>query len=185
MKKRRLTFVAFLLCAITMLTVGFAELTDAFKIEGHAVITEDAAEDVLNNDVYFAGIVVEDALKSDVLATEGLGYTASVNVADDSASFHITGLTTKDETKVITFRIKNDFDRAVTIKSLNKTLTYTGSEEDLGVFQVEYSLSENASIAAEGGTIDVVVTVKVLKTPARDVSADFTLTFNAEVQPEA
>lgn len=185
MKKRRFTFVAFLLCAIMTLTVGFAELTDAFKIEGHAIITEDAAEDVLNNDVYFAGIVVGGALKSDVLSTEGLGYTASVNVADDSASFHITGLTAKDEVKAITFRIQNDFDREVTIKSLNKTLAYQGTADDLQVFSVDYSLAENATIAAEGGTIDVVVTVTVLKTPARDVSADFTLTFNAEVAPLA
>ena len=184
MRTRKFTITAFLLCAMLILGVGFATLTDNFTITGYASITEDAAEDVLNNDVYFTGVVVGEELKSDILETAGLGYTASVNVADDSATYHVNNLKTAGEYVEITFQVKNDFDREVTLKIEENDITYTDAVgTDAGVFKVEYDLVDNSTIAAEGGTKNIKVKVTVLKTPARDISATFTFKFKAEVEP--
>ena len=183
MRTRKFTITAFLLCAMLILGVGFATLTDNFTITGYAGISEDAAEDVLNNDVYFTGVVVGNELKSDVLETAGLGYTASVNVADDSASYHITNLKTAQEFVEITFQVQNDFDRDVTLKIKEKTITYDDGI-DAGVFDVVYDLVDGSKITKEGGTINIKVKVTVLKTPARNVAATFTFKFDAEVEPE-
>lgn len=182
MRTRRFTITAFLLCAIMLLGVGFATITDNFSISGQAKITEDAAEDVLNNEVYFSGIVVDGNLKSDVLSGEGLGYTASINVAEDSTSYHVTGLTKQGDKLSITFRVQNDFDRAVAIKLGETTHSYV-EVANAGVFEVTYSLAANTSIAS-GEHLDIVVTIEVVKTPATDITANFGFTFTAEVEPE-
>ena len=184
MRARKFTITAFLLCALLVLGVGFAKITDSFQINGQAAISQDAAEDVLNNDVYFRGIVVSNELKSDVLETAGLGYTASLNVAQDTASYHVYGLKSeKDDPITITFQIQNDFDRKVLIESITESLVYVGSEdEDLGVFKATYAFENDArEIAANGGTLNVSVTIEVIKTPALDVTADFKFSFNAVV----
>ena len=186
MKNRKSIIIAFLLVACMIIGVGYATVTDNFVIEGHATISQKGAEDAFNEDVRFEGIVVNSEVQGDVLASLNLGYTASCNIPQDSASFHITDFKGKGDTKTITFRVKNYGD----IDAIIKLSSETATNNQTGVFSVDYKYATAAAngtaFPAEGVTlatneyVDVIITVTVINSVNTETTGDFTFKFIAE-----
>ena len=60
MKNRKTVVVAFLLCAVLLLGVGYAALSDTLDITGSADVNQSAAEEAFNEDVYFSAAVANE-----------------------------------------------------------------------------------------------------------------------------
>ena len=165
-----------MLVAVMLLGVGYAAVTDNFTINGSAMITDAQANDAFNEKIRFEGIVVDNAVRSDVLASDNLGYTASVNVAQDSATYHVTGLKGQGDTKSITFRITNFGDLDAT---LNFNAETAKTNDQPNVFKVEYSLANGTELKA-GKSVDVTVTVTVENSVTAGVTGNFTFAFTAD-----
>lgn len=176
MKNRKTVVVAFMLVAVMLLGVGYAAVTDNFTINGSAIITDAQANDAFNEDIRFEGIVVDNVVRGDVLASDNLGYTASVNIAQDSATYHVTGLKGQGDVKTITFRIKNYGDVDAT---LNFNAETAKTNDQSNVFEVTYDLVNGTALAA-GASVDVTVTVKVINSVTAGVTGNFTFAFTAD-----
>lgn len=185
MKNRKTVVVAFLLVAIMILGVGYAALSDTFVLNGNATVSKDSATDAFNEDVVLLGIVTSGTgdgatVVSDVTDIATYGYTASCNVAQDTASYHVYSLKGAGDTKTITFRVKNNGDVPA-----NLVVAASGADTNNNTeyFTVTYSLAAGSSTTlAAGAYIDVIVTVTLNKTPTADTGATgtFTFTFVAE-----
>ena len=160
MKNRRTVVVAFLLCAVMLLGVGYAALSDTLDITGSADVNQSAAEEAFNEDVYFSAAVANEA-----------GNTASVNSDNnDKASFTAATLKGKGDKVSFTFTIKNngDVDADVTPK-LNATLGNTNSE----YFSITSDWDGATKTLAAHSEITYTVTVELLKTPTETISGSF------------
>lgn len=187
MRNRKTVVTAFLLLACMLIGVGYAAVTDNLSIGGQATISQQGATDEYNEDIRFAGIVVGGVVKSDVLAGENLGYTASCNIPLDQASFHINDFKGKDDTKTIVFRVLNDGDLDSTLK-LDALNPATNSNPT--IFDITYKLGAGAGAAdafpvegtplAAGAYVDIYVTVTVKTDVNTETTADFTFKFTAE-----
>lgn len=185
MKNRKTIIVAFVLVACMLVGVGYAALSDTFVLNGQATVSEDNAEDAFNEDVVLLGIVRDGVGGSDVVSDvtdiSTYGYTASCNVAQDSASYHIYSLKGQYDSKTIVFRIKNNGDLAAT---LDVAVSGADTNNNSEYFNVTYNLSNGSSTPlAAGAFVDVAVTVTLNKTPGTTTSGDFTFTFNANSTP--
>lgn len=188
MRNRKTVVTAFLLLACMLIGVGYAAVTDNLTIEGHATISQQGASDAFNEDIRFEGIVVGNEVKSDVLASANLGYTASCNVPLDQASFHINDFKGAGDFKTIIFRVKNYGDLDSTLK-LDPNFTATNSAD--GIFEVTYKLgtgdgaatafpTEGTPLAKNEGYVDIYVTVTVKNSVNVETTGDFTFKFIAE-----
>ena len=189
MKNRKIIVTAFLLIACMVIGVGYAAVTDYFTINGQATISDQGATDAFNEDVRFAGVVVDGTPQSDVLAGANLGYTASCNVPLDQASFHINSFKGQGDTHTVIFRVQNYGDIDSTLK-LDPGFTATNGNDQ--VFSVTYNYKANGTGAeatafpTEGVTIaqnefvDIYVTVSVINSVNAETTADFVFKFIAE-----
>lgn len=180
MKNRKTIIVGFILVACMLVGVGYAAVSNNFLIKGAALITEDNAEVQFNENIRFEGVVVPKAgggteVKSDVLLSDGFGYSASCNIALDEASFHITDFEGKDDTKTITFQIKN-------YGEVPAKLYFTSIDDNPLplVFEVTTNLQSGELDLDAGATAEVTVTVTVLTDVAEQTSAEFNIKFYAE-----
>ena len=174
MKNRKRIIMAFVLVACMLIGVGYAAVTDNFKVTGNITISDKGATDAFNEDIRFVGVVVEGNSEpvSDVLASMNLGYTASCNVPMDEASFHITGLKGAGDSKQVTFRIKNFGD-------VDATLNFTVEPEfDKDAFNVEHNLTNGADLKA-GESIDITFTVTVVNSVTEETTSQFVFNFTA------
>ena len=160
MKNRKTVVVAFLLCAVMLLGVGYAALSDTLDITGSADVNQSAAEEAFNEDVYFSAAVANQA-----------GNTASVNADNnDKASFTAATLKGKGDQVTFTFTIKNngDVDATVTPK-LNATLGNTNPE----YFSISSDWNGEAKTLEAHSEITYTLTVELLKTPTDTISGSF------------
>ena len=167
MKNRRTVVVAFLLCAVMLLGVGYAALSDTLDITGSVDVNQSAAEEAFNEDVYFSAAVANNIAGTD---NPG-GNTASVNADNnDKASFTIKSMKGKGDKATFTFTITNagDVDATVTPK-LNATLGNTNSE----YFSISSDWNGEAKTLAAHSEITYTVTVELLKTPTETISGSF------------
>ena len=160
MKNRRTVVVAFLLCAVMLLGVGYAALSDTLDITGSADVNQSAAEEAFNEDIYFSAAVANDT-----------GNTASVNADNnDKASFTINTLKGKGDKATFTFTIKNNGDVAADITpKLNATLGNTNPE----YFAVTSDWDGATKTLAAAAEITYTVTVELLKTPTETIAGSF------------
>lgn len=174
MRNRKAVITAFLLVACLLIGVGYAVASDNFQVTGNITISEQGATDAFNEDIRFAGIVKtgSDTPASDVLASEGLGYTASCNVPMDTASFHVTGLKGAGDSQTVTFRVQNYGDVAAT---LNFT---TDPEFDNDAFDVTHNLVNGVSLPVSG-YVDITFTVSCISSVVEQTSSTFTFGFIA------
>lgn len=177
MKKRRLTFVAFLLCAITMLTVGFAAVSQTLDITGTTEVSVESGLEVFDGDVYFseASTYVDN--------DENVSYTARVNTDNnDKGTFTVTGFKGAGDKAVITYTIKSVFDHEVHLKV--KTSNITGSNPDK--FSIETDWADSTKTLTEGHEnpqqTTVTITVTLKETPT---TAAFSATFAIELEATA
>ena len=169
MKKRRLVIAAFLLLAVVFVGVGFAETATQLNING------TASTSATNINVYFSNGRITS--KPDyVTATPGV---AGENVK--AITLTVSGLQKINDTVIATYTITNASDYHVDVE----VPTVTVSGDDAAQFTVTTDFGDAKKClepnGQEGNTIDVVVTVKLLKTPdsIEGYNCSFTINFHA------
>lgn len=163
MKQRKTVIVAFLLAAVLLLGVGYAALTDQLTLSGTAgVLVTDAAQD-FDADIYFSKVI------------SGTGCTAEILADPDTGKITVTSgaLKAAGNEVIATYTIKSESDLDVTVKQ--PAITNNNTEH----FEVVTSWNGDQTLAA-GSTIDVTVTVKLIKTADTDENVEFGLTFDVE-----
>ena len=174
MKNRKFIVVAFLIVAVMLLGVGYAALTDTLTIIGNAHIDVDTANKTFDEKVYFS-----DAKAS---SSTGTGTTADVvSYSSDDATYTANRLATVGETSVFTFTIKNDsnVDAEISVNTTKLSGDANPSNSNSDKFTVAYSYPDGTTIAKNGGTIDVVVTVTVAEPVTSATSATFGIELTA------
>ena len=170
MKNRKIVVVAFLLVAVMLLGIGYAALTDTLTIIGNAHIDIDAANATFDSKVYFSA--------AEATSTTGTGgYVEGVLTNKDVASFTPDDATfaTVGQVSVFTFTITNDsnVEADVSINATKQSGDANPSNSNTTAFTVTYTYPDGQTIAANGGTIDVVVTVTVASPITSATSATF------------
>jgi hypothetical protein len=174
MKNKRTVVVAFLLVAAMLLGVGYAALTDTLTIIGNAHIDVDTANKTFDEKVYFS-----DAKAT---STTGTGTTADIaSYSTDDATFTANKLAVVGEKSVFTFTITNDsnVDAIISVAATKLSGDTNPSNSNTEKFTVDYSYPDGMTIAKQGGTIDVVVTVTVNEPVTSATSATFGIELTA------
>ena len=165
MRNRKSIIVTFMLVACLLMAVGFAALSDTLNIEGDAEVSHQNAVNAFDDDVYFSAV------------SSGSGYTAEIlTTNNDKGNFTVTGLEGKDDTVSITFTVKNDNEFAV-YATVDPTNTATTNTE---YFECTTNVGTATFTVPAQGTYDVVVTVKLLKTPQLEEDQTISGTFDIE-----
>ena len=172
MKNRKIVVVAFLVLAAMLLGVGYAALTDTLTIIGNAHIDYDVANKTFDERVYFSAAEATSSTGTGTVAD-----TASYNL--DDATFTANKLALVNEESVFTFTITNDsnVDAVISVEDKKLSGDVNPSNSNSEKFDVEYTYPDGNTIEKLGGTITVVVTVKV-KVP---VTAATSATFGIEL----
>ncbi len=171
MKNRKTVIVAFLLVAVMLLGVGYATLTDTLTIIGNAHIDLDATNKIFDENVYFS-----DAKP---VSSTGSGYTDDVastsGTKSDDATFTVNKLATVGEKSVFSFTITNDSnaDAEIVVNSTKLSGVANPSNSNEPFFKVDYAYPNGMTVDADGGTVDVEVTVTVIKVPTAATAATF------------
>lgn len=174
MKNRKIVVVAFLLIAVLLLGVGYAALTDTLTIIGNAHIDVDTANKTFDERIYF----------SDAKATSSTGTGTTADTASftaDDATYTANKLAIKGEMSVFTFTIKNDsnVDAVISVNTTKLSGDTNPSNSNTQKFTVEYSYPDGMTIAKNGGTITVVVTVTLKDVVTSATSATFGIELTA------
>ena len=168
MKNRKIVVVAFLLIAVLLLGVGYAALTDTLTIIGNAHIDVDTANKTFDERIYFSA--------AEATSTTGTGTTAdTASFTADDATYTATKLAVKGEQSVFTFTITNvsNVDAEITVNTKKLSGDNNPSNSNTEKFTVEYSYPQGTTIAKNGGTITVVVTVTLKDVVTSATSATF------------
>lgn len=171
MKKRRSLIISLLLVAALTLGIGYASLTDDLFIAGSAAIDSDDAKTAFAEDVYFTKAVISEGRGTAVIEADKNGE------ASDKVTITVPSGVLKGEgdSVVCTLEISNvgDLDALVTLDSnVVDNATYfqvTTNWEGLG----------NKNTLAAKGDVDLVVTIKCIKTPTTDVTTTFSIGMTA------
>ena len=182
MKNRKIVVVGFLLVAALLLGIGYAALTDTLTIIGNAHVDLDTANKTFDERIFFSA--------AEVITSEctGTGTTADVaSFTADDATYTVSKLAVKGEQAVFKFTITNSSNVDAVISVNNNKLSGdpnpTNSNADK--FTVEYAYPQGQTIDAQGGTIDVVVTVTLIEPVTNATSATFGIELTAtSVDPE-
>lgn len=161
MKNRKTVVVAFLLVAMLLIGVGFAQLTDQLVITGKADVDADHSQEVFDGDIYFSNVI------------SGTGCTAEILSDPDQGEITVTAGALKEVGKevIATYTIKSESDLDVTITPSIVTSNPT-------YFTVTTSWN-GPQVLPAGSTIDITVTVKLAMTAETDQSTTFTVTLDA------
>ena len=175
MKNRKTIIVAFMLIAVLLLGVGYAALTDQLTIIGNAHIDMGAAGSNFDQKVYFSD--------AQAVSSTGEGTTAdAVSFNADDATFTANKLAKLGDKSVFNFTITNDSNVAVDITVADTKLSGAAnpSNSNAGKFKVTYEFKDSISqITANGGTVQVIVTVEVIAPITDATSATFGIEYTA------
>ena len=174
MKNRKIVVVAFLLIAVLLLGVGYAALTDTLTIIGNAHIDVDTANKTFDERIYFSA--------AEATSTTGTGTTADIaSFTADDATYTANKLAVKGEKSVFTFTITNvsNVDAEITVNTKKLSGDNNPSNSNTDKFTVEYSYPDGMTIAKNGGTIRVVVTVTLKDVVTSATSATFGIELTA------
>ena len=174
MKKRKIVVVAFLLIAVLLLGVGYAAVTDTLTIIGNAHIDMGQVETTFDTNVYFSAAVAT--------SSTGTGATADVaSFTPDDATFTANKLAIVGEKSVFTFTITNDgnVDAVISVNATKLSGDTNPSNSNTDKFTVTYEYPDGMTVAKDGGTITVVVTVEVANPVTTATSATFGIELTA------
>ena len=174
MKNRKIVVVAFLVAAVMLLGVGYAALTDTLTIIGNAHIDVDTANKTFDEKVYFSA--------AEATSSTGTGTTEDiVSFTGDDATFTANRLATVGQVSTFTFTITNDsnVDALISVNATKLSGTENPSNSNTEKFTVAYSYPDGMTIAKQGGTITVVVTVTVAEPVTSATSATFGIELTA------
>lgn len=196
MRTRRFTITAFLLCAIMVLGIGFAALTDQLDINGTVEISGTQAETTFDGDVYFdvdGFNAVTDVKKSgstEHTQNATAGGNVQFSVDGDTATFMSTTFADVGDTTAIDFTIVNEFQKKVKITA---TISYTDNTGNVFNAEIDtnntgwsfaggtYTAEIDAKTGDTNGTIELTLAVELVSVPNETVNADVKVTFIAEV----
>lgn len=172
MKNRKFVVVAFLVVAAMLMGIGYAALTDTLTIIGNANVDLAGANTVFDEKIYFSAAEV----------TEGVEGKDLVSFTADDATYTVHGLATIADQAVFTFTIQNDsnLDALIKVDAFKLSGVENPSNSNTDAFAVTYAYPDGMTVAKHGGTIDVVVTVKLAKPIDVATSATFGLELIAE-----
>lgn len=180
MKNRRRIIVAFMLCAVMLLGIGYAALTDTLTIIGNAHIDVDTANKTFDERIYFSA--------AEATSSTGTGTTADVaSFTADDATFTANKLAITGEKSVFTFTITNDsnVDAVISVNDNKLSGDPNPTNSNTDKFTVEYTYPDGMNITKGGGTIRVVVTVTVAEPVTSATSATFGIELTAtSVDPQ-
>ena len=175
MKHRKQVITAFLCIAMLVVSVGYALVTDTLDVTGTGAIDQTQAESSFREDVYFAGVVLNDVVKSEIKAEDGQKYTANINPNNtNKAAFTVNGLNGQGESATITYRIENKGDLAAKLyvkTAYNSNPTYFDVKYSVGNYEIstDNTTVSFADLAAKSGNVngyvDLTITVTVKATP--------------------
>ena len=174
MKNRKTVVVAFLLVAVMLLGVGYAALTDTLTIIGNAHIDLDVANKTFDERIYFSD--------AQVTSSTGTGTTADIaSYSTDDATYTVNKLAIKGEQSVFTFTITNvsNVDAEITVGTNKLSGDVNPSNSNTDKFEVSYAYPNGHTITKNGGTITVVVTVKLKDVVTSATSATFGIELTA------
>lgn len=180
MKKRQLVIALGVIVGILALGIGYAAIaTQGFNINGN--LSSEVDENQFK--VKFTGTPTVDTTGApNAIATATLDAT---DTNGRTATLNVSKLKAKDEVVTATYTIKNEStDLNATLDS---TPFITVPNDDYFAVTTEYGAG-GTSLAANGGTTTLTVTVRMKKTPidTQDpkLTSSITVTFNATpVQP--
>ena len=174
MKNRRTALVAFLLVAVMLLSVGYANLTDRLTIIGNAEIDLNTANATFDSKIQFT--------KAEAVSSTGTGTVADVaGYTADDATFTANKLAIVGEKSVFEFTITNtsNVDAIISIESTKLSGAANPSNSNEDKFTVDYAYPDGMTVAKNGGTIRVTVTVTVKNPIIVETSASFGLELTA------
>ncbi len=167
MKNRKFIIVAFVLISVMVIGIGYAALTDIFIMDGNAVVNQTKENTVFDENIYISNAVVNGS------GTSGVADTASTDSTNpDKASFTVKSLALEGEEPTFVFTIKNDSDFDATIA--NTVCTVDNSE----YFSVAATVPTDP-ICYSQGTLDVTVTVTLIKALTTEQTANITVNYTA------
>ena len=172
MKKRRTLIVTLLLVAALALGIGYAALTDTLRVGGTAGVSAEAGSEAFEADVYFSN------------AISGAKADAAVGADKDTATMTVKADALKEvgDEAVATFTIKSDSDLPVIITNPTVANGYI-TNDNTEYFEVttnwvaDHTLTPNATNTA---TVDITVTVKLIKTPETAQDVEFGIQLNVK-----
>ena len=185
MKKRRFVLLTFLVCAVLVISVGFASLIDSLSVDGTSTTSKEQATQVFDTDVYF----------TDATALTN-GNTASVNADNnDKVSFTANTLVSAGDKAEFRFEVSNfsSLDATITTTLTANATTLTNDEGQVttlkdanSYFKVTYQWDTTTVTAATSSNIPgkayLTVTVELLESPEYNTKGDFTLTISVVSQ---
>ena len=189
MKNRKRIVVAFLLCAMLLISVGFAAVTNVLDIQGSATVSATVAEEEFNEDIYFTGVV--SPVDQDIVGNYGdsgvtkYGYTANINTNNnDKAQFTVNSLANKNDSVTITYQIANDSQHTATVslKTITNTNGTTQGASGTGDFDFDFYFGTSGTKTVDieaGQKATVSVTVKLLNQLTSASSASFVIELSA------
>lgn len=172
MKQRRIVITSFLLCAVLIMGVGFAALTDLLQITGDAMIDVSQAELDLDSKVYFSAAVANTNPTNETGDYKDTANISGTN--NDQATCSVKSLRGKDGSATFTFTIKNASDVKVYITpSLSGTSTLNAE-----YFTLESDWNGATKELAGGAEISYTITVACIKTPTETINSGFMIELN-------
>jgi hypothetical protein len=173
MKNRKTVVVAFLLVAVMLLGVGYAALTDTLTLIGNATIDMKQAEVNFDEKIYFSAAEV---VSSPNTAVDQVG-----GVNTDDATYTVHSLATMGDTATFKFTIKNESNVTVRIDIPENKLSGAANDSNTNptFFSISYAYSNAERTIPSGGTLDVIVTVKVIAPVTSATGATFGMEYTA------
>ena len=156
MKNRKTIVVAFLLVAAMLLGVGYAALTDTLTMDGRVTIDMNQAGVNFDAKVYWSDAEI-------------------VLTSSDDINFNLHSLATKDDVVNMVATIQNDSNVPVKI---NMNTPTTG--EDADKFSCTYTPSIESWVIPSGGSMDIIIVVKVVQPVTSAATASFGVSFGVE-----
>ena len=187
MKNRKIVVVAFMLIAVLLMSVGFAELTDVLTIDGSAKADTSVSQTDFDDDVYFSATSI---------VTDSTGNKAASQIKEgrDDATITADHFTTKDQVVKVKFTIANDstdFDAKITPNvDVNVTVDNGEAADHDPVFTVTWSWAADSvtggeATIASGSSKDLWVTITLNETPIEAHAVTFTISYGAEAVEKA
>ena len=171
MKNRKTVVVAFLLVAVMLLGVGYATLTNTLNITADLKADPSKAGSEFDGDVYFSNKNID---KDDT------NHASCIIENNDLATITADMFTTANQEVVVTLTITNDstdFD-AVLTPDVSLDAAHDGIFAASCVWEGTDNLNQKTIPA--GGSANLTVTLKLLKTPDEAHQAKFTVDFEVK-----
>ena len=179
MKNRKKVVVAFMLCAVMLLSVGYAAFTDTLTIVGTIVADLKQAEINYDANVYFSDVKFLESSSTGDKSQDSVG-----GIGTDDATFGIHSLAVLGESAKVQFTIANDANVPVTVTMPEKRLSETDNNSNTNptIFKIVYTYNGNVidinttniEIPSKG-TVDIIATVTVVGPITQQTGSTFGL----------